>query len=100
MQGFDASKDAVLAFLDTFATPVDTKDREVLHAVARTALRTKLAAKLADYMSGAVTDAVLCIQQPDAAIDLHMVEIMHMRHKLDMVRQPCYLLCQKTSLLG
>jgi len=28
-------------------------------------------------------DAVLCIAKPDEPLDLHMVEIMHMKHKLD-----------------
>ncbi len=30
-----------------------------------------------------VVDAVLTIQKPDQPLDLYMVEIMHMRHKLD-----------------
>lgn len=29
-----------------------------------------------------VVDAVFCIRKPDRPIDLHMVEIMHMVHKL------------------
>ena len=36
-------------------------------------------------MTEACVDAVLCIRQPDSPIDLHMIEIMHMRHKLDTV---------------
>ena len=31
-----------------------------------------------------VVDAVLCVRKPDAPIDLHMVEIMHMQHKSGM----------------
>ena len=84
------------------------EDREALACVARTALRTKLEKGLADQVTGAVVDAVLTIRPPlpaatagvdagaDAAsstataasppppppIDLHMVEVMHMRHKL------------------
>lgn len=86
LQGIDASKDAVLAFLDTFATPIDCSKRELLQAVATTALKTKLMGVLAQRMSGTVTDAVLCIKQADQQMDLHMIEIMHMRHKLDQVR--------------
>ena len=85
VEGFDAAKEATLKFLDTFAQPASVDDRDLLQCVARTALSTKLPGGLADYMSGAVTDAVLCIRQPDAPIDLHMVEIMYMRHKLDKV---------------
>ena len=86
VEGFDAAKEATLKFLDEFAQPANLDDRDLLQCVARTALSTKLPGGLAEYMSGAVTDAVLCIRQPDAPIDLHMVEIMYMRHKLDKVR--------------
>ena len=85
VEGFDASKDATLKFLDSFAQPANLEDRDQLQCVARTALSTKLPGQLADYMSGAVTDAVLCIRQPGTPVDLHMVEIMYMRHKLDQV---------------
>lgn len=52
-------------------------------------LRTRAAAaltpppfpQLADQFTDIVTDAVLCIRRPDAPIDLHMVERMHMSHK-------------------
>ena len=86
VEGFDASKEATLKFLESFAQDASADDRDLLQCVARTALGTKLPAGLADYMSGAVTDAVLCIKQPDRPLDLHMVEIMHMKHKLDRVR--------------
>jgi T-complex protein 1 subunit zeta len=51
--------------------------------VARTALRTKLREGLADQLTDIVVDALLTIRKPDQPLDLHMVEIMHMRHKLD-----------------
>jgi T-complex protein 1 subunit zeta len=86
VEGFDASKEAVLAFLDTFAKQIDVTDRSQLQAVAMTALATKLPGAMSSHMAEAVTDAVLCIQQPNKPIDLHMIEIMHMRHKLDQVR--------------
>jgi len=62
---------------------VSTTDKELLTCVARTALRTKLQEELADKLTAIVVDAVLCIHKPEEPIDLHMVEIMHMRHKLD-----------------
>lgn len=85
-------------------------DRELLCTVARTSLRTKLipevrigprdaaawrpahpdARQLADLLTEAVTDAVLTIRRPEQPIDLHMVEIMHVRgvHREYGTRQP------------
>ena len=40
--------------------------------------------ELADKFTEMVVDAVLCVRKPDAPIDLHMVEIMHMQHKSGM----------------
>jgi T-complex protein 1 subunit zeta len=85
VEGFDASKEETIKFLDSFAQPANLEDRDLLQCVARTALGTKLPGRFADYMSGAVTDAVLCIRRPDVPLDLHMVEIMYMRHMLDQV---------------
>ncbi|KAG1669874.1 hypothetical protein FOA52_012463 [Chlamydomonas sp. UWO 241] len=83
VDGFEAAKRAALEFLEGFKIPVKDGDREILACVARTSLRTKLHEKLADQLTDIVTDAVLTIRQPDEPIDLHMVEIMTMRHKLD-----------------
>ena len=102
VDGFDAARLATLEFLTSYARPISTavpgsEDREALACVARTALRTKLEKSLADQVTGAVVDAVLTVRPPLPAatggaataspappppIDLHMVEIMHMRHKL------------------
>merc|ERR1719424_1488234 len=49
--------------------------------VARTSLRTKLHTELADHVAEIVVDAVNTVNKPDTLFDLHMVEIMHMRHK-------------------
>lgn len=84
-EGYDLSKHAVLEFLETFkeAVPAGDPDREMLRCVARTALRTKLREPLADQLTDIVVDAVLTIRKPDEPIDLFMVEIMSMRHKLE-----------------
>merc|ERR1712136_487273 len=37
---------------------------------------------MADKMSEAVVDAIKIVKKPDVPVDLHMVEIMHMKHKL------------------
>ncbi|WJX65885.1 hypothetical protein P8452_50499 [Trifolium repens] len=61
--GFEIAKSATLQFLEKFEIPVvmgDEPAREVLRMVARTTVRTK------------------------EAIDLFMVEIMHMRNKFDV----------------
>jgi T-complex protein 1 subunit zeta len=55
--------------------------RDMLMAVARTALRTKLQPELADQLTQICTDAVLTIAVPGQPIDLHMIETMHMIHR-------------------
>lgn len=87
VEGFEVGKKALLEFLDNFKKTVDPSDREILTCVARTSLRTKLKEQLADQLTDIVTDAVLTIRQPNEPIDLYMVEVMHMRHKLDQDTQ-------------
>ncbi|PHT56784.1 T-complex protein 1 subunit zeta [Capsicum baccatum] len=85
VDGFEIAKRATLQFLEKFKTPVvmgDEPDQEILKMVARTTLRTKLYESLADQLTDIVANAVLCIRKPEEAIDLFMVEIMHMRHKM------------------
>ena len=38
---------------------------------------------LAEQLTEIAVGAVQCVRQPGEPIDLHMIEIMHMRHKLD-----------------
>ncbi|KAJ1443263.1 TCP-1-like chaperonin intermediate domain superfamily [Sesbania bispinosa] len=87
VDGFDIAKRATLQFLEKFKTPVvmgDEPDKEILKMVARTTLRTKLYEALADQLTDIIVNAVLCVRKPEEAIDLFMVEIMHMRHKFDV----------------
>lgn len=81
-EGFDLARTEALKLLDEFKVKADPEDRELLTTVARTSLRTKLIPILADQLTDIVVDAVLLIKKPDTPIDLHMVEILHMRHKL------------------
>ncbi|XP_061557961.1 LOW QUALITY PROTEIN: T-complex protein 1 subunit zeta [Phycodurus eques] len=81
-EGFDSAKEKALAVLEEVKV-TRPMDRETLIDVARTSLRTKVHAELADLLTEAVVDAVLTIAKPDEAIDLHMVEIMEMKHKTD-----------------
>merc|ERR1719359_1102987 len=83
-EGFDLARDETMRFLDGFKVPIQNPlgDREKLVCVARTSLRTKITPAIADSMAEAVVDAVRCVKKPDKPIDLHMVEIMHMKHRL------------------
>lgn len=82
VEGYDLAKRATLEFLEGFKQTIDPQDREVLRCLARTTLRTKLQEGMADQLTDIVVDAVRTIQKPDQPIDLHMVELMTMRHKL------------------
>jgi len=83
-EGFDLARDESMKFLESFKVPIadPLNDREKLVCVARTSLRTKITASIADTMAEAVVDAVKCIKKPNEPLDLHMVEVLHMRHKL------------------
>uniref|UniRef100_A0A3B4V0T0 Chaperonin containing TCP1, subunit 6A (zeta 1) n=1 Tax=Seriola dumerili TaxID=41447 RepID=A0A3B4V0T0_SERDU len=81
-EGFEAAKEKALAVLEEVKVTREM-DRETLINVARTSLRTKVHAELADLLTEAVVDAVLAIAKPNEPIDLYMVEIMEMKHKTD-----------------
>ncbi|KAA6416598.1 MAG: TCP-1 cpn60 chaperonin family [Trebouxia sp. A1-2] len=83
VEGFETAKKATLQFLETFRDKIEATDREILLCVARTSLRTKLYQDLADQLTDIVVDAVLTIRKEDEPLDLYMVEIMHMKHKMD-----------------
>lgn len=82
-EGFEKAKQKALQVLDSVKV-VKEMDRETLINVSRTSLRTKVGPKVADILTEVVVDAVLCIcKGPGEPIDLHMVEIMEMKHKTD-----------------
>jgi T-complex protein 1 subunit zeta len=71
-----------MTFLEEFKKPVDVSSEKIkLVDVARTSLRTKLPQKHADQLAAIVVEAVECISS-NKAIDLFMVEIMHMKERL------------------
>jgi T-complex protein 1 subunit zeta len=80
VDGIESAKIETLKFLEAFKE-VRTVDRDLLIDVAKSSLETKIHPRLAEQMAGIVTDAVLTIQKEND-IDLHMVEIMHMKHKM------------------
>lgn len=79
-EGFDIARKATLEFLDTFKQPVEI-ERELLLAVSRSSLTTKVRAELAEILTPIVTDAVLTIYEPGKPLDLHMIEIAKMQHQ-------------------
>lgn len=89
-EGFHVAKTEALKFLDTCSIPIPAgSKREFLTNVARTAIGTKIGVAMTDQLADAVVDAVLSIAPADmstlgknAEVDLHMVEIMHMKHRL------------------
>lgn len=83
-EGFDLARDETVKFLDGFKVPIEDplNDREKLVCVARTSLRTKLTPAIADSMAESVVDAVRVIKKEKEPLDLHMIEILHMKHKL------------------
>nr|XP_051681419.1 T-complex protein 1 subunit zeta-2 isoform X3 [Oryctolagus cuniculus] len=89
-EGFEAAKIKALEVLEKVKVGKEMK-REILLDVARTSLRTKVRADLADVLTKApephvrlpqaVVDSVLAIRRPGYPIDLFMIEIMEMKHK-------------------
>jgi len=89
VDGYEEAREKALDFVDTFKKNIvednnNVIDREILTQVARTSLRSKLHAEMADLLTDICVDAVLNITTPGKAIDLHMVEIMTMKHRLDL----------------
>jgi T-complex protein 1 subunit zeta len=82
-KGFEDAKEKCFKVLDNMRM-AKNMDKETLNNIARTALRTKLNAELADHITEQIVDAVLCIKQEGQALDLHMIEIMEMQHRSDM----------------
>ncbi|KFP74679.1 T-complex protein 1 subunit zeta, partial [Apaloderma vittatum] len=79
-EGFEIAKEKALEVLEQVKVTKEM-DRETLMDVARTSLRTKVHTELADVLTEAVVDSVLTVRKPGEPIDLHMVEIMEMKHK-------------------
>jgi len=93
VDGLELGREAVLEFLkNDFAMVPEgvggkglINDRELLHHVALTSLRTKLEPSLADSMATAVVDSIQTIgdmeeSEQSAPLDLHRVEVMNMPH--------------------
>merc|ERR1712188_238268 len=82
-EGFGIAKQLTIDFPEKFKIDKEV-DRELLISVARTSLRTKVHRELADLLTEIVVDAVLTIRREDEPIDLHMVEVQSMKHRLSV----------------
>jgi len=92
-EGIEFAKKEAVKFLDSFAVSDSSPSHSLLVSVAQTSLGTKLHRRLATSLAPAIVDAVLCIRQQSPSstpeklvyepIDLHMIEIMKMQHRLD-----------------
>ena len=81
VDGLEKAKAETLKFLDTFKVPQEEVSRDLLIHVARTSLNTKIHPAIANPLTEIVVDAVNTIIRDDR-IDLHMIEVMHMQHKM------------------
>lgn len=80
VDGMELAKTESLKFLETFKHHAEVT-RDLLIEVARTSLNTKIPPELANPLTEVVVDAVNTITK-DGNIDLHMIELMHMQHKM------------------
>jgi len=83
-EGFDIAKLKALTMLEKMAIKCESLSREQMEAVARTALASKVAVDMADKLTTVCCDAIQAIMKPGEEIDLHMVEVMEMKHKTEM----------------
>lgn len=80
VDGIELAKKETLAFLETAKMDKEVT-KELLMEVAKASLMTKVHPNIANQLTEIVVDAVNTIKKDDR-IDLHMIEIMHMQHKM------------------
>ena len=86
VEGIELAKAESLKFLEEFKVEKEIT-RDLLVNVAGCSLNTKIHPVLANPLREVLVDAVQCISAPRKdgkarEIDLHMIEIMHMQHKM------------------
>lgn len=82
-EGLELGRKMLMEILNEIAIDVDISDRELLQAVCHTSLATKIKSQMSSKLAEICVDAVQCIKEEDKPVDLHMVEIMHMQHRMD-----------------
>lgn len=80
-EGYELSKNECLKALESFTQKKDI-DGNLLRQVAKTSLCSKLHPDMANQMVDIVVEAVQIIKREGQEIDLHMIEVMHMPHKM------------------
>lgn len=80
VEGFEKAREETLKYLDEYKIEQKEFSRERLAEVAASSVRTKVDPSLAEHLTQIVVDSTLAVKREDG-IDLHMVEIMHMRHR-------------------
>jgi T-complex protein 1 subunit zeta len=81
VDGIELAKKETLNFLENFKIEKGEPTKELLMEIAKTSLMTKIHPNLANPLTEILVDAVLTIKKDDKT-DLHMIEIMHMQHKM------------------
>jgi T-complex protein 1 subunit zeta len=81
VDGIELAKRETLAYLERARIEFPDVTKELLLEVARASLMTKVHPSIANPLTEIVVDAVNTIKKEDR-IDLHMIEIMHMQHKM------------------
>jgi len=86
-EGFDIAKLKAETILKKMAIECEKPTRAQLEAVAHTALASKVDAKLAAKLTTISCDAIEAISKEGQELDLHMVEVMEMKHKTELDTQ-------------
>lgn len=81
VDGIELAKRETLAYLERARIEYPHVTKELLLEVARASLMTKVHPSIANPLTEIVVEAVNTIKKEDR-IDLHMIEIMHMQHKM------------------
>mmetsp|Transcript_46055 Transcript_46055/g.33824 ORF Transcript_46055/g.33824 Transcript_46055/m.33824 type:complete len:174 (+) Transcript_46055:135-656(+) len=81
VDGIEIAKKETLVFLEQAKIAKLDVNKELLMEVARNSLLTKIHPNLANPLTEIIVESVKTIMRNDR-IDLHMVEVMHMQHKM------------------
>ncbi|KAA6380195.1 MAG: putative T-complex protein 1 subunit zeta [Streblomastix strix] len=81
VEGIKKGCSVALGVLDRVRTPLDN-NMDLVRGVIRSSLLTKLPQVLAEQLTDICTESVSIVKKQGEQIDLHMIEIMHMQHKL------------------
>ena len=85
--GFELAKEEALKILEEFKTSIDINDDKnanKLFQVISTSLKTKLHPEYAEMMAPITCQALQNLreyQENEKELDLHMIEVMHMKHR-------------------